>query len=138
MADFKLIPKLQATRTATILLTASYTDDAAVGDGAGYLRIPEELDGMDLVAVHLEAVTAGTTNTMDVQIYNVDNTLDMLSTVLTLDSGEKGSDTAATPAIVNTSNDHVNTNDVVRIDIDAVHDTPAAGVYCTLSFRLPV
>jgi hypothetical protein len=58
----------------------------------------------------------------------------MLSTKLTIDSGETGSDTAAAAAVINTSNDHVNTNDMLRIDIDAVHTTAAQGLIVTLGF----
>jgi hypothetical protein len=71
---------------------------------------------------------------MDIQIYNIDNALDMLSTKLTIDSAETGSDTAATAAVINTSNDHVNVNDMLRIDVDAVHTTEAKGLIVTLGF----
>ena len=33
--------------------------------------------------------------------------------------------------------DDVATNDVIRIDVDAVHTTPAKGLIVTLNFRLP-
>lgn len=113
--------------------TATATGD----DAAGKIHIPPGLDGMNLVYVHAEVDTAGTTGTTDIQIHNVDNALDMLSTKLTIDSGETGSDTAATAAVINTSNDHVNTNDVLRIDIDAVSTTPANGLLVTMGFQLP-
>ena len=98
------------------------------------LIIPAHLDGFDLIEVHGEVRTAGVTGTMDIQIRNVDNALDMLSTKLTIDSGETGSDTAATPVVINTLNDHVNTNDVLRIDNDLVQGTPAIGLIITLGF----
>ena len=114
-----------------------YTTDTATGDGKGYIHIPAGMDGMNLVEVHAEVITAGTTGTTDIQIHNVDNALDMLSTKLTIDSAETGSDTAATPAVINTSNDHINTNDVLRIDVDAVSTTAAQGLIVTLGFNLP-
>lgn len=83
---------------------------------------------------HAEVITAGTTGTTDIQIYNVDNAVDMLSTKLTIDSAETGSDTAATAAVINTSNDDVDENDVIRIDVDAVSTTPAVGLIVTLGF----
>jgi hypothetical protein len=61
----------------------------------------------------------------------------MLSTKLTIDSGETGSDTAATPAVINTSYDDVATNDLLRIDIDAISTTAPKGLIVTLEFRLP-
>lgn len=111
--------------------------DTATGDGKACIHIPPGLDGMNLVYVHAEVDSAGTTGTTDIQIHNVDNSLDMLSTKLTVDSGETGSDTAATAAVINTSNDHVNTNDIVRIDIDAVSTTAATGLLVTLGFQTP-
>lgn len=114
-----------------------FTTDTATGDGKFYFHVPAGMDGMNLVEVHAEVITAGTTGTTDIQIHNVDNALDMLSTKLTIDSGETGSDTAATPAVINTSNDHVNENDVVRIDVDAVSTTAAKGLIVTMGFQLP-
>jgi hypothetical protein len=114
-----------------------WTTNNATGDGKFYMHIPASLNGMNLVTVHARVITAGTTNTLDIQIHNLTDTADMLSTKLTVDSGETGSDTAATPAVINTATDDVATNDVLRIDVDAVHTTPAQGLICTLEFRLP-
>ena len=105
-----------------------------VGDGAYYMHVPPVLDGLNLTYVHARCITAGTTNTLDVQIYNLTQTADMLSTVLTIDSGETGSDTAATPAAIDTGNDDVAVNDVLRVDIDAIHTTAGKGLIVTLGF----
>ena len=86
--------------TKTVQITCfDYTTDTATGDGKGYFHIPASLNGMNLVAVHAEVITAGTTGTTDIQIHNVTQAADMLSTKLTIDSGETGSDTAATPGM---------------------------------------
>ncbi len=62
----------------------------------------------------------------------------MLSTAITIDTTETGSDTAATAAVINTSNDDVTTNDVIRVDVDAIHSgTAAKGLIVTLDFRIP-
>ncbi len=107
------------------------------GDGKKYFHIPANMTGMDLVSVHAQVVTAGTTGTTDIQIHNVTDTADMLSTVITIDSTETGSDTAATPAVIDTANDDVATNDLLRIDVDAVSTTAPKGLIITLEFRLP-
>lgn len=114
-----------------------YTTDTATGDGKGYFHIPASVGGMDLVSVHAEVITAGTTGTTDIQIHNVTQAADMLSTKLTIDSGETGSDTAATAAVIDTGNDDVATNDLIRIDVDAVSTTAAKGLIVTCEFRLP-
>lgn len=119
------------------LLVFDFGTAVESGDGKFYFHIPPGLDGMNLVYAHAEVFTAGVTGTMDIQLHNVDNALDMLSTKLTIDSNETGSDTAATAVAINGSNDHVNTNDVVRVDVDAIQTTPANGLLITLGFQLP-
>lgn len=111
--------------------------DCATGDRKHAFHIPPGLNGMNLVYVHAMCDTAGTTGTMDIQIHNVTDTQDMLSTKLTIDSTETGSDTAAAPAVINASVDDVATNDVLRIDVDAVQTTAAKGLVVTLGFQLP-
>ena len=111
------------------------TDDVAVGDGAMYFHIPINMNTFDLVEVHAQVVTAGTTGTSTFQVYNLTKTQDMLSTVISIDSGETGSDTAATPVVINTAADDVSTNDVIRIDVDSVSTTPPQGLVVTLGFE---
>lgn len=114
-----------------------YATDVAIGDGKGYFHVPPALNGMNLVYVHAKVITAGTTNTTDIQIANVTDSVDMLSTKLTIDSGETGSDTAATAAVIDTTKDDVATNDLLRIDVDAVSTTKPKGLIITLGFQLP-
>jgi hypothetical protein len=61
----------------------------------------------------------------------------MLSTKITIDSGETGSDTAAAAAVIDTSEDDIATNDLIRVDVDAISTTAAKGLVVTLEFRLP-
>lgn len=119
------------------MVVFNFTTDCATGDGKFYFHVPSTLAGMNLVEVHAECITAGTTGTMDIQIHNVTDAADMLSTVITIDSGETGSDTAATAPVIDTNNDDVTTNDLLRVDVDAVHTTAAKGLIVTLTFRLP-
>lgn len=114
-----------------------YTTNTSTGDGKFYFVVPSALNGMVIVRVHARVITAGTTNTTDVQLHNVTDAVDILSTKLTIDSAETGSDTAATPAVINTSNDDLATNDLIRVDIDAVSTTPAKGLIVTIEARLP-
>lgn len=114
-----------------------FATNVATGDGKFYFTVPSFMDGMDLVAVHARVITAGTTGTTDIQIANVTDAVDMLSTKLTIDSAETGSDTAATAAVINGTNDNVSTNDLLRIDVDAVSTTPPQGLIVRLEFRLP-
>ena len=110
---------------------------AATGDGKKFFRLPSELNGMNLVRVAADVTTAGTTGTLDIQIRNVTQTADMLSTKITIDTGEESSATAATAAVIDTNNDDVATDDKIAIDIDAVHTTPSQGLRVCLVFQLP-
>ena len=99
------------------------------------LHIPPGLNGMDLVYVHMEQTTAGTVGSLlTVDINN--NGATMLSTKLTCDVGETGSDTAAA-AVIDTGADGVLTNDVISGDVDGLHDTAGVGLLVTLGLQLP-
>lgn len=114
-----------------------YATDVATGDGKGYVTVPSSYNGMNLIAVHARVITAGTTGTTDIQIHNLSQTADMLSTKLTIDSTETGSDTAATAAVIDTNEDDVASWDILRIDVDAVSTTAPKGLIVTMEFRLP-
>jgi len=113
--------------------------NVATGDGAGdiFFRVPSTLNGMNLVAVAAQVQTAGTTGTTDIQIRNVTQSADMLTTKITIDSAETDSSTAATAAVIDAANDDVATGDQIRIDVDAVSTTPPKGLLVELQFRLP-
>lgn len=119
------------------IVAFDFTTDTATGDGAYYFVIPSSLNGMNLVEVAARVITAGTTGTTDIQIANVTDAQDMLSTKMTIDSGETSTATAATPAVINATYDDVATDDLLRVDVDAVSTTKAKGLIVTLIFRLP-
>lgn len=122
--------------TRSLQVTAfDYETDVAVGDGAAYVTVPSSYAGMNLVAVHARVITAGTTGTTDIQIHNLSQTADMLTTKITIDTTETGSDTAAA-AVIDTSNDDVASWDILRIDVDAVSTTAPKGLIVTMEFRL--
>lgn len=120
----------------------------STGDGKKYFRIPTALNGMNLVAVAANVVAAGTTGTLNIDLARCAATTagaictgtgtsiaDMLSTNLTIDTGENDSSTAAAAAVIDTANDDVSTGQVIRVDIDAVHTTPATGLILVLEFE---
>jgi hypothetical protein len=133
---FPLLSVKNAKKVVQVMVVGP-TTDCATGDGAAYVVVPLELNGMNLVGVHGRAITAGTTGTMDVQIRNVTDSQDMLSTKLTWDSTEAGTNTAAAAAVIDTTKDDVVTYDLLAIDVDAVQSTAAKGMIITLTFQLP-
>jgi hypothetical protein len=110
-------------------------ETCATGDGAAMIPIPAGLNGMNLVEARAHVVTAGTTNTMDIQIRRKrsGSSVDMLSTKITVNSTEL----FASDGVINASNDDVATDDQIFIDVDAVHTTPAVGLVVVLGFQLP-
>jgi hypothetical protein len=71
-----------------------------------------------------------------IQIRNVTDAVDVLSTRLTIDSGETDSSTAAAPAVINTSNDDVATGDQFAIDVDAA-GTSTLFMWVEIGFARP-
>ena len=109
----------------------------STGNNKAKFHVPAGLNGMDLVEVHAEVSTAPAGSTADIQLSR-NGSADMLSTKITIDASETGSDTAATAAVINTSNDNVSTNDTIQIDIDQVgSSTAGSGLVVTLGFRIP-
>lgn len=135
--DLKLVGKGTGTvkkPLSAVIQVLDGTTNTATGDGKAYFAIPPELNGMVITGVFAAVITAGTTNTTDIQIRNVTDSVDVLSTKLTIDSGETTSATAAAAAVINTSNDDVATNDIFAIDVDAVSTTPAKGLIVRITF----
>lgn len=126
----------EAETQVVSILVFDDSEDTAVADGAGdiFWRVPSKIDGWNLTAVAAQVQTAGTTGTTDIQIHNVTDTADMLSTKITIDTTETDSSTAATPAVINTATDDVSTGDSLRIDVDAVSTTAAKGLLVELTF----
>ena len=77
--------------------------------------------------------TVSSSGTPTIQIYNVSQTVDMLSTRITIDANEKTSWTAATPPVIDGANNLVYTGEELRIDVD-VAGTGAKGLTVILVF----
>lgn len=131
-----LAGSVHGTKIITLLVFPS-ADDVTTGDGKLFYHVPASLNGMDIITVHALNHVAGITGQCDVQIHNVTDAVDILSTVLSVDTTEVGSDTADTPAVINTSTDGLATNDILRIDVDAIHSgTAPKGLSITIECRL--
>lgn len=134
LADSDYVTLNDINKKAVVIQVFDGASDVETGDGKAYFTIPSYLNGFILKAVHARVVTAGTTNTTDIQIANVTDSVDMLSTKLTIDSGETGSDTG-TAAVIDATKDDVATNDLLRIDVDATSTTKAKGLIVRLEFE---
>ena len=101
-----------------------------VADDLYFFQIPPKLNGMNLTYLHAYTITAGVTGTQTIQIHNLTDASDMLSALLTIPTGVKDSTTYT----INLAEDDIATDDILRIDVDTVHTTPALGLIITLGF----
>lgn len=123
-------------RVVSIQVTDPNGDALTTGDGKAYFRVPSVMNGWNLVAVAAHVTTVSSSGLPTIQIHNVTNTVDILSTALTIDANEKDSSTATTTAVINAANDDVATGDELRIDVD-VAGTGTKGLIVELQFQLP-
>lgn len=88
-----------------------------VGDFQGWFMIPPALNGWNITWVAAMR-KAGGTGVPEFQLRNVTDAVDILSTKVTIDSGETKSGTAAIPPVINTAVDDVATYDIFAVDVD--------------------
>jgi hypothetical protein len=94
--------------------------------------------GANYFEITLATGTAETDKTIGTGFIRVAKTRNMLSTNMSIDSQERSTLTAATPAVINTSYDDVATGDLITSMIETVHSgTAAKGLYVVPTFRLP-
>lgn len=130
-------PFLNEMRKVAVSILVTDPNGAALttGDGKAFFRVPSTIDGFNLVGVAASVSTTSSSGNPTIQIHNVTQTADMLSTRITIDAGELDSKDAA-PAVIDTSNDDVATGDKLRIDVD-VAGTGAKGLIVELQFAAP-
>lgn len=119
-----------------------YTDatDVTATTGLARVLIPVALNGHNIVSIYARTPTAGTgTGLTSIQVKRVrsGSAVSVLSTVCSIDPAEKGSDTAATPAVIDTANDDLATYDAIEIDVTAATSTPAKGLQVVIETELP-
>jgi hypothetical protein len=114
-------------------------DDATVlttGDGKIVFAVPASLNGTDLTAAHAFVTTVSSSGLPTVQLRNVTDSVDMLTTKISIDASEFTSYTAAAAPVVDTTHDDVATGDLIAVDVD-VAGTGAKGLGVILTFTLP-
>ena len=107
------------TERTLVVKCVADTIGPSVGNGITHVTIPSTLDGKNLQSAQAHVYTVGTGSTTTVQLHNLTDGQEMLSTAKTIDASEKDSSTAATPSVVG-SYSAVSTADVIRIDVDIV------------------
>lgn len=87
-----------------------------VGDYQGWFMIPPALNGWNIT--HVSAMRRSGTGVPAIQLRNVTDAVDVLSTKVTIDTSEVTSNTAATPPVINTAVDDVASYDIFAVDVD--------------------
>jgi len=121
----------------TVILKV-YDEASAVTDGDDQMRfaIPDALSGMDLVSCGAHVYTGPTSSSMEIDIYNVDSAVDMLTSCMKIDQGEKDSKDATSQAVINTDADGVIAGEEIQVDVtDAA--SGAKGLEVRLTFKKP-
>ena len=127
-----------ARETNIQLVVVDFATALTTGNGKFYFYVPATLNGFNIVAVHAEVITAPAGSVATFMLHNVTSGADILSTAITIDSGETGSDSAATAAVINTSEDDLTTHDIIRVDIDGIgSSTAGSGLIINMTCRLP-
>jgi len=147
LSDIGAAPITHSHAVAVELVVFDFATDTATGDGKYYFVIPSKLNGWNLTAVSAQVISVGTTGTLNVDLARCDvaatgnacsgTVQDMLSTNLTIDSNEGKSSTAEAAAAIDTDYDDVDTDEIIRVDVDAVHTTAAKGLILNLKFEKP-
>lgn len=122
--DVRRVIQLKVIDDATTLTT---------GDGKLIFCIPPEIGGLDLIDADAYITTVSSSGTPTIQVRNVTQAADMLSTRITIDVSEFTSYTAAAAPVIDTGNDDVATGDLIAIDVD-VAGTGAKGLGVILKF----
>ena len=123
-----------AGRTGGVLITPTSGSTAATGDSKAYFRVTEEMAGLTLQDVGASCSTSGSgATTIQVRRVRAGVSADMLSTPITIDSGETDSSTAAAP-VIDASNDDIQPGDQIHFDLDAI-GSGVLGVYVFFTFN---
>ena len=122
-------------QTVSILVSDPAGSAITTGDGKAYFRVPAVCDGLNLTAVAAVLDTAGTGGGFLLQLRRKrsGSDVDMLSTRVSIDSGENDSKDATAAYAINASNDDVATGDRIYFDLDGV-PTGGKGLNVELTF----
>ena len=126
------------TQTIEIVLLDNLTA-LAVKDGVAdfYFIVPDRWNGWDVKSVHAAVPgTYSSSATPTIQVYNVTDSVDILSTRITIDVSEYTSYTAAAAPVVDTTHDDLATGDRLRFDCD-VSGTGTKGLTVIITVGKP-
>jgi hypothetical protein len=112
-------------------------DDDAFADGDTFtFPVPYDVAGLALYQAEAGVCVVGASTT-EIQIKNLSTVVDMLTTTITIDSGEYGSPTAAVASVVDDANALVEWGDRIQGYVVSA-GLGAAGLRVMLRFSVPL
>lgn len=134
--DWQVINGNHIPRTVQLMVFDAQTPVQAA-DGQAYFLIDKTLGGGILADVHAQVLTVGGSGNTEIQIHNLTQAVDLLSTKVAIEGSELGSHLATVPPVVDSSNNQVSAYDILRVDVDVVGTSPEPlGLILTLHFEL--
>ena len=116
--------QLKGIEEVFIIAASDETTSLTVGDGKATFAAPFNFL-VTGVKASVTTTPAGSTLTVAIRRIRSGSAVDILSTNITIDPNEETSRTAATPPVINTSNDDIQIDDIIAIDIDQVGSSRA-------------
>ena len=130
------IPELLKLTTRIVYLKVIAEDTTlTTGDGKAYWTVPQEFNNYTIINVAACVYTVSSSGTPTIQIHNLTDAVDILSTPITIDINEYNSYIAAIPPVINTANAVLATGDRIRIDVD-VSGTGTKGLDVPITIQL--
>lgn len=130
----RAIIRKQSTDRSLQTIGGDFTADLTVANGIAYFTVPPEFDGFSIVGCHIRNITAGAGGVGTYQFEKGGNNI--FSTAPTIDDGETGTNTAATPPVVNATYKVVAAYDLISFNCTGVQTTtPAKGAIPVLFLR---
>lgn len=133
-------PGGSTSKTVTLLVSDPAGSAITVGDGKTYWTVPATFNGLNLTAVEASVTTVSSSGLPTVQLRRLrltnpttQSAADMLTTKVSIDASEFNSKDATTAAVIDTSNDDVQTGDQIGVDVD-VAGTGAKGLIIHMTF----
>ena len=116
--------QLKGIEETFIIAASDETTDLTTGDGKATFAAPFNflITG---VKASVTTTPAGSTLTVAIRRIRSGSAVDVLSTNITVAANEETSRTAATAPVINASNDDINIDDIIAIDIDQIGSSRA-------------
>jgi hypothetical protein len=125
---------------ALVSVPVHTTDEAvasASGAGGAFWRVPAAFDGYRLAAIGASVFTPGTGGSTSIQVRNVTQSVDMLSTPMLIEDGETGTQTSSQPGTIDTNNAVVAEGDLLVFDLTVTASSAPMGLIADLIFSAP-